>query len=219
MRIQISYPLTGKTLLYPGTPRITFDAFRSIERGDSSNSSIISLSSHAGTHIDLPRHFCHHGESVVDLLVEENTFEPAYCYDIPKKPGESITIDDFKHLTLLGTARALLVRTGFFRYRSSDPEIYIQEHSWVHPEVVGFLRQKLPDLILFGVDTISISNPVQRTMGQEAHRSFLCQKPPIMLLEDLDLSQENLSRQPWKLTFYPLVLDEIDAVPVIAFLE
>lgn len=164
-------------------------------------------------------HFCRNGKSVVDLLSGENAIEPVYCYDTPKKPGESITIKDFAHLSIPRNAKGLLVRTGFFRYRFSDPEIYTREHPWVHPDIVTFLRVKFPDLILFGLDTISISNPSQRSMGHEAHRSFLCEKPPIMLLEDLDLSQENLSRQTWKLTFYPMVLDEIDGVPVIAFLE
>jgi kynurenine formamidase len=155
----------------------------------------------------------------VDLLGAETTVEPVYCIDLPKPRGDSITPGDLRHLGVPGDARGLLVRTGFFRYRSSDPEIYTREHPWVHPGVVGILREKLPALILFGVDTISISNPVQRNMGHEAHRSFLCEKPPIMLLEDLDLSQENLSRYPWKLTIYPLFLDELDGVPVIVFLE
>lgn len=219
MTFRISYPLDRKSPLYPGTPRISFDTFKSIERGDSSNSSIISLSNHSGTHIDLPRHFCRNGRGVEDLLKGENIIEPAYCCNIPKKPGEAIIPGDFRHLSVPGNARALLVRTGLYRYRSSDQEIYIQEGSWVHPGVAPFLREKCPDIMLFGVDTISISNPTQRSMGHEAHRSFLCEKPPIMILEDLDLSQENLSRQSWKLRFYPMLLDEIDAVPVIAFLD
>jgi len=219
MRFRISYLLDRKTPLYPGTPPVTIEPFRSIGRGDSANSSIITLSSHTGTHIDLPRHFCSSGGTAVDLLDGENSIETVYCVDLPKERGESISPDDFHHLAIPGDARGLLVRTGFARFRSSDPEIYTREHPWVHPGVAQILRDKFPDLICFGLDTISISNPGQRTAGHESHRSFLCEKKPIMLLEDLDLSSENLCRHPWKLTLYPLVLDELDGVPVLAFLE
>jgi len=217
--IKISYTLKKDGPLYPGTPSITFDAFKSIDRGDSSNSSIITLPGHAGTHIDLPRHFCREGSSARDMLSEETVIEPAYCCNVPKKPGESLTCKDLIHLPVPGTARALLIRTGFFTYRASDPETYSGKHPWIHPDVAGFLRVRFPHLVLFGIDTISVSNPAQRTAGHAAHRSFLCEKLPIMLLEDLDLSQENLTAHPWKLIFYPIMLDDLDGVPVIAFLE
>lgn len=219
MRSRISYNLDRQSPLYPGTPPVTIEPFRSIDRGDSANNSIITLSSHTGTHIDLPRHFCSSGKTVVEVLEGENAVEPAYCCDIPKKPGESITCEDFLHCSIPENAKVLLVRTGFFHYRSSDQEIYTRRHPWVHPGVPGYLRKRFPDLIVFGLDTISISNPDQRSMGHEAHRSFLCETPPIMLLEDLNLSQENLSGHPWKLTFFPMILDELDGVPIIAFLE
>ena len=219
MKVRISYPLDRRTPLYPGSPPVSFEPFRSTVRGDSSNSTIITFSSHAGTHIDLPRHFCGGGETVVDLLDEENVVEPVYCVDLPRPRGDSIHAGDLRSLAIPGDARGLLVRTGFFQYRSKDPEIYTREHPWVDPGVATFLREKYPDLIVFGLDTISISNSLQRTAGHEAHRLFLCGKRPILLLEDLDLSFENLSLHPWKLTIYPLILDELDGVPVLAFLE
>jgi arylformamidase len=219
VKIRISYTLRREAPLYLGTPPITFDAFKSLDREDSSNSSIISLPGHAGSHIDLPRHFCKGGSSAWDMLVEENVIEPTYCCDIQKKPGESLSCEDLAHLPIPETAQALLIRTSFFRYRASDPGTYTRKHPWIHPDVAGFLRERFPHLTLFGIDTISISNPAQRSAGHEAHQSFLCEKPPIMLLEDLDLSQENLTAYPWRLIFYPLMLDDLDGVPVIAFLE
>jgi arylformamidase len=219
MRVRISYPLNRNTPLYPGTPPVTIGRLRSIGQGDSANTSCITLPGHAGTHIDLPRHFCETGGTAEELLEPENTIGPVYVINLPKEPGSSIGPGDLRKTEVPADARGLLLRTGFFRYRSTDPDRYTREHPWVDPGVAGLLREQCPELIVFGLDTISISNPQQRTTGHEAHRAFLCGKRPIMLLEDLDLSHEHPSRHPWNLTFCPLVLDELDGVPVLAFLE
>jgi kynurenine formamidase len=76
-----------------------------------------------------------------------------------------------------------------------------------------------PELILFGIDTISISNPSQRTMGHESHRSFLCRKPQIMLLEDTNLSYDCLTGRALMIRIYPIIMDELDGVPVIAIVD
>lgn len=219
MRTRISYTLNQKCPLYPNTPPVIFEVYRSIECGDSANSSVISLSSHTGTHIDLPRHFCKNRETVIDLLDEETIFYPACCYDIPKNAGDPVTRSDLEDIPVPNDVEALIIRTGYFRFRNSKPEVYTTKNPWVHPEVSGYLRKNFPELKVFGLDTVSISNPAERLLGHESHRSFLCEKPPIMLLEDLDLSNRSLTGRLGKLTLYPVFLDELDGVPVIAFLE
>jgi len=54
MLIPISYPLNRATPLYPGTEPLAITPTKSFEGGDVEEKSLITFSSHAGTHIDLP---------------------------------------------------------------------------------------------------------------------------------------------------------------------
>ncbi|GLI47010.1 cyclase family protein [Methanoculleus bourgensis] len=220
MLIPISYPLNRKTPLYPGTEPLAITPTRSLEREDAENESRIVFSSHTGTHIDLPRHSCPGGGSVRVLLAPEAVFEPARCIEIPRTGEEPIRIHDLlPHLDAVRNARALFVKTGSSRIRESDPEAYAKAHPWVHHEVPGFLRTQNPALRLLGIDTISIATPSYPEEGAKAHRAFLCNHPHIFLLEDVDLSYGRLLGEPWILRLYPVVFDDLDAVPVVALAE
>lgn len=220
MLIPISYPLNRAAPLYPGTEPLTITSTKSFKRGDAEEKSQITFSSHAGTHIDLPRHFCPGGGSVRSLLAPEAVFEPARCITVPITGAEPIRIYDLlPHLEAIRSARALFIRTGSGRVRETDPATYAERHPWVHHEVPGFLRMENPGLRLFGIDTISIAVPAEPEEGVEAHRGFLCGSPHIFLLEDVDLSYGRLLEEPWVLRVYPLVFDDLEGVPVVALAE
>ncbi|MGI6504478.1 MAG: cyclase family protein [Candidatus Methanoculleus thermohydrogenotrophicum] len=220
MLIPISYPLNRGTPLYPGREPLAITPTRSLEQEDAENESQITFSSHAGTHIDLPRHTCPDGGTVRALLAPEAVFEPAWCIEIPRTGEEPIRIHDLlPHLDVVRNARALFVRTGSGQLRESDPEAYAERHPWVHPEVPGFLRMQNPGLRLLGIDTLSIANLSYPEEGTKAHRAFLCNHPHIFLLEDVDLSYGRLLGEPWILRLYPVVFDDLDAVPVVALAE
>ncbi|MCE5337671.1 MAG: cyclase family protein [Methanomicrobiaceae archaeon] len=220
MLIPISYPLNRAAPLYPGTEPLTITPTKSLEAGDDEEKSQITFSSHAGTHIDLPRHFCPGGGSVRALLAPEAVFEPARCIEVPKEREEPIRIQDLlPHLDAIRCARALFIRTGSGLLRGTDPDAYAERHPWVHHEVPGFLRMQNPALRLLGIDTISIAVPAKPEEGAEAHRAFLCGSPHIFLLEDVDLSYGRLLEEPWTLRIYPTVFDDLEAVPVVALAE
>jgi len=220
MLIPISYPLNRKTPLYPGTEPLAITPTTAIEKGDVENKSRIAFSSHSGTHIDLPRHFCPGGGSVRSLLAPEAVFEPARCIAVPKTGAEPIRIYDLlPHLDAIRTSRALFVRTGSGRVRETNPDAYARAHPWVHHEVPGFLRMENPGLRLFGIDAISVATLGEPEAGAEAHRGFLCGAPPIFVIEDADLSYGRLLEEPWILRVYPVVFDDLDAVPVVALAE
>jgi kynurenine formamidase len=72
---------------------------------------------------------------------------------------------------------------------------------------------------VFGTDTISISSPKYRSEGQECHRAFLCGDNPILLAEDLKLSDPVLTSATLKMTVHPLLIDDLDGIPIHAFAE
>ena len=201
--------------LYPGSPEVSFSSVRSISNNDSANTSLFSFGNHSGTHIDVPLHFCGNGSSVVGILGVENVFSPAICINIAKEPNSYICKADFEPFSeQIHDVEALLIRTGFFRYRQDQSDVYTTSHPWIHPDVPDYLREICPQLKVVGIDTISISNPSHREEGRAAHRAFLCGDFPLLLLEDTDLSDSRLAGNRFELHIYPWIVDEVDATPV-----
>lgn len=219
MIIPISYPLTMKTPLYPNTPVPIIHTLRSIEKGDSANTSAITFSVHSGTHIDAPFHFCNDGKKIANCLTLDTTFFPGYCIDVCISKNDKISICDLENsISCVQNAEALLIHTGGDTIRSKDPWRYSHDHPWISPEVPRFLREKCPHLRLFGIDQISISSILYREAGHKCHRKFLCGEKPILILEDLNLSDPHIKGE-FRLHVYPFVIGDIEGVPVIAFVE
>ena len=217
---RISYPISSQTPLYPGTPGMTCHDVKSMEKGDSANTTLISLSSHTGTHIDAPRHFCPGGKTIEEMLGDRLVLSPVYCVDVAAKPKTAIGIPEIKPLLgQIPNAEGLLIRTGMNQFRKAEHDRYCLNHPWIHPELPAFLRTVCPTLRLFGTDTISISNPQFRKEGRECHHAFLCEETPIIVAEDLDLSDPSLVSRPMTVTIYPWLVDDLDGVPVHAFAE
>jgi arylformamidase len=216
--IRVSYPLKRDSPLYPGTPTLKITPDKSINQGDSSNTSIFTFSSHSTTHIDVPRHFCPNGYSVSDLPNDELVFFPAYCFDIPKSDDECICISDISNVSPLTLdAEALLIKTGFSQYRDCDNDRYSHHHPWVHPDLPDYLKKVFPNLKLVCFDILSISVPTHRQEGRQSHRAFLCGDPFILLMEDADLSDPRLLHKRHHLRIYPWLFEDTDGVPVVAF--
>lgn len=217
MLIHISYPLAKLSPLYPGSPEVSFNYVRSIANKDSANTSMFSFGNHSGTHVDAPLHFCDNGFSVLEVLKSENVFSPAICIDIAKEPNSYISKADLEPFTeQIRDVEALLIRTGFFMYRQDQFDVYTISHPWIHPEVPEYLREICPQLKVVGLDTISISNPSHREEGRTAHRAFLCGEFPLLVLEDMNLSDQRLVEKIFELHIYPWIVDEVDATPVTA---
>lgn len=218
MIIPISYPLSIDSPLYPGTPTIKIRKDRSIDRGDAANTSTFSFSSHSGTHIDVPRHFCPSGKSVGDTLQSLNFFSPTYCLDLRLNGDECISPDRLHGLLKeKEDAVALLIRTGAGQLRKRDPLRYATIHPWIHPDVAALLRKACPHIRVVGIDTISISTPTYRKEGRESHRAFLCDDHPILLLEDVNLLNITITGSS-TLSIIPWLIGDLDGVPVTAFL-
>lgn len=219
MIIPISYPLTTYTPLYPNTPVPIIHTLRSTEKGDSANTSAITFSTHSGTHIDAPFHFCNNGKTIASFLTLGTTFFPVYCVDVYKPKSEEISVSDLKN-SIFGVqnAEALLIHTGWDAIRSQDSLRYSHDHPWISPDVPRFLREKCPQLRLFGIDQISISSILHREDGHDCHREFLCGERPILILEDINLSDIRYN-EAFRMHIYPHFIDDIDGVPVTAIAE
>jgi kynurenine formamidase len=191
-----------------------------MERGDSSDTTTITVASHSGSHLDAPRHFCADGKTVREIITDRLKMAPVYCIAINRTSENPLRVRDIESLiSPCEDATGIFIRTGMQVFRDSDSERYCSRHPWIHPKIPSFLRTHCPAIKIFGTDTISISNPSHREEGRECHRNFLCGKKPILIAEDLDLSNPALSQGPLTVTIYPWIVDDLDGVPVHAFAE
>jgi len=218
--IRLSYPITQTTPLYPGTDPVGIHRHRSIRNGDSANTHTVAFQNHTGTHIDVPYHFCEEGATVAGCLGAEAIFSPAYCIGVSAEGDMPVGAEDLLPLMReCGDSEAILLKTGGAACRQSDPERYAGNHPYISPDIPAQIRGMCRKLRLFGIDQISVSSVLHREEGRQCHREFLCRKPSVLLLEDLDLSDARLSSHGFRLMVYPHVVAGIDGTPVTALAD
>lgn len=212
--IYLSHFLTPNTPTYGDRDKFSIQENSSISKGDTANSFSISFSTnHMGTHIDLPKHYFDEGKSL-------NDFDPSYWFynnvsfvDIPKDKGELIIPEDFADSNIGENCDILLIRTGFEKYRNE--KTYWEENPGVDPSVADYLRNEYPNMRTIGFDFISLTSFQHRKLGKEAHRKLLGGKDDfITIIEDMHLS--DLNSPPKKIILSPMLINNIDAVPVTA---
>ncbi len=213
--VQLSYGIDEEVPLYPGTPPFGVRKVKDIGKGDLCNTFSITLSDHSGTHIDMPMHFWKSGAGAKRYPAHKLACKNPLIIDCPKSPGETIEARDLAGLATAAPADALLIRTGFYKYRSSDAGTYCNGNPSLSPEAAGWIRQNLRNLKILGIDSVSISSVAQREMGAKAHKILLTDEGycggPVLILEDLYLPDElkNLNA----LLIFPIFTADIDSSP------
>lgn len=213
----LSHKISVATPSYAGGPRLRISPLKQISKGDSSNSYILELPNHLGTHVDAPRHFDPEGRSIADYDITSLIFTKPVLLDIPKDESQLIYSDDIRrYRMIIKDADMLLIRTGFQRFRSSDPEKYSMHGPALSSDAARFIADELPSVRALGIDTISISSPDHREDGRLAHR-ILLKGRDFLIVEDMDLSA--LNESPRKIIIVPLFIEGIDSSPCVVIAE
>ncbi len=143
--VLLSYPICQNTPLYGSTPFVAIKSFSSLANGDSANSSVITIHNHSGTHIDCPRHFVSDGKCLTDYVPDDFSFYSPLVLDIPLNEGDLLlpeSIEQYKDE--LSEADILLIRTGFFKYRSEQK--YKTHNPGISKEAFQYLRSNFKGL-------------------------------------------------------------------------
>ena len=90
--------------------------------------------------------------------------------------------------------------------------MYWQENPGIEPSVANYLIEKYPNIRTIGFDFISLTSFKHRSVGKQAHLSFLNPEKPITVIEDMHL--EKLDSCPSKINVFPLLVKNIDSAPV-----
>lgn len=214
--IRLSYPLKKNMPLYPGTAPTKIKKDKSIYRGDSCNKFILTLSNHAGTHIDTPSHFYAGAKTIIDYAPDEFVFHAPLIADCRKAQGEAISLEDLRpFMKKANTADALLIRTGFGRFREKAPVTYCKNNPYISPQAALFIRNSFPSIKLVGIDCISVSNPGEKEAGRQTHLILLNPEGfpsnPVLILEDMALPAD--FNHFHRLMAWPVFVSDIDSSP------
>lgn len=176
--IDISMPVHAGMPSFPGDPPVHAAPVRQVDRGDPYNLSVWTLGSHAGTHVDPPRHFLPDGGGADRL-------------DLAVLNGPCRVVDVGEGATTIGAAEVGRVPSGTTRvlFRSSNSRRWDAGASFF-PDYVALTLSAAKDLLargvrLVGVDALSVeSDPSERF---PVHRLLL--GAGVAILEGLRLGE------------------------------
>lgn len=187
---KLSHYLTNKTPLYGSTPAMKSETFTDLTKGDSSNTHIVQVHNHTGTHVDVAFHFRADGKKISDYPDQLWTFDRVMIADVPKLPDSMVSVDDIgRYESAIKNCDVLLIRTGHEKYRNDDPDTYRLHGPGIAPELALRLRSH-ENLRAVGIDAISVTSFQHRQLGRETHRNFFSPEFPdnFMLIEDMHLA-------------------------------
>ncbi len=175
--------------VFDGDPKTEAEFIKSIDSGDSYNLSAVSMSAHAGTHIDAPLHFCPDGEAIDNIRL--NTFY-GKCTVI--SIDGILTGEDMERLLPYCKKRILFHGEGN-TFVSQSAAIVLAESR----------------VVLVGTDAPSIAP----SFDEERPHLTLARKG-IVVLESLNLSE--IDDGEYDLCAFPVKLGGLEAAPCRAIL-
>ncbi|MDY5648602.1 MAG: cyclase family protein [Lachnospiraceae bacterium] len=223
MRKLISYPIEEGAPGWPGNPTYHIEPFESMEKGNLANTYTVTLFNHFGTHFDAPRHFNPNGLRIWEMPFERFFYEKPLLLDIPKGSRSKIEPEDLiPYEEQIAECDLLMIRTGYGKLRSEDPEEYKYNSPSVSKRTARYLMDhfggKLKSICF---DFLSLASPVdQSDDGAVAHQTMLgmFDENYICIIEDADLA--DIPEVPLKAAAsVPLFMTGTDSGPVTMWVE
>ena len=180
--IDVSIRLRQGLVPWPGDAPFELNRVSDLARGDVCTFSTLSMSAHAGTHVDAPLHFVKGGRSI-DTLPLEAMIGPARVIVI--RNPRVITTDEIRPHRIRAGERLL------FKTRNSarrQPGVFFKSYVALAPDAAEYLAARRVRAI--GIDGPSIA-PADRHMAQ-THRVLL--RAGIWIIGWLDLRRVSAGR-------------------------
>ncbi|MCH7541622.1 cyclase family protein [Patescibacteria group bacterium] len=199
--IDISLPLSTKTIAHPKEPRFLVTPQRNLE-SDGVSTSKITTASHFGTHIDAPVHFIKDGSGIDNIDLEKLI---GTCQVLEVSPEENlITQADIEGKT---TSERVL-------FKSSNSLLLTQPYT---KEYISLSMGAAEYLVKSGVKLVGtdyIAIEASGSPGHPVHTKLLESK--IVIVEGLNLA--NVEAGSYKLIVLPIKLKGLDGSPARAVL-
>ena len=199
--------------VYEGDPPFRLSSVTRIidSNPNTSNTSLLSIGTHVGTHVDPPRHF-DSTQADVAMLDLHVLCGSARLLDLRGK-GRCIDESLFACFDLRGVER-LLLRTDSEGWASGGCDESFDK-DYAHLTLDAALYAKQMGLKLIGIDSPSVES--FDSPGMLVHRSLLTTPPIVVVVEGLELSGVEAGN--YDLTCLPLKLVGGDGAPARAILR
>lgn len=204
--IDLTIPLSPETPVWPGDPPVEREPVSSIADGDTANVTRLTLGSHAGTHMDAPRHFLDGGRTI-DELPRDATVGP--CLVIDTGEAEVIEPDDLLPHGLLQGERVLLRTRNSARAWHQGPF----DGTFVHLSTAAATHLAEVGVRCVGIDHLSVAGFEKNERA--VHEALL--GAGVWIIEGLDLSAVPEGR--YELVCLPLRLLGGDGAPCRAMVR
>ncbi len=221
MYIKLSHNITSNSPVYPGNPPpLLCERKKEETERYACNTSTITLFTHNGTHIDPPLHFNPEGKSIDKLPLEWFIYTSPKVINISKKDSELISYADLKGHNIKNYD-LILFRTGFSKFRNTDPARYSSKNPGLSNDAAMFLIEECNSLKAVGIDTISFGAYQHPEEGIAVHK-ILCginkDRRFILLIEDLFLEEISFKKL-LRVYALPLFWEEGDGSPCTVIAE
>ena len=204
--IDLSHTIEPGMTCYPGTPDPVFQSLSSIEE-EGFAEQLLTISSHIGTHVDLPSHILKQAPSL-DAFGIERFAGKGLAIDVRGTQNRIISIETLQPaLALIRECEFLLLCTGWSRYWSTSD--YYEGYPVLSSEAALWLTGF--NLKGVGVDTMSVDASDELTFP--VHK-ILLQKGTV-IIENLAELQLLLHRS-FIFCGFPLKLAHAEASPLRA---
>jgi len=191
---------------FPGDPELSISWYCTLDTADF-NLSVVSMSTHQGTHIDAPLHMIEGGEPV-DRIPLDRLIVRAVRADLTyKKPREEIGIKDLlpyeKHID---AGCSVLLDTGWAKVYPK-PEFFT-DHPCITPELAGWFADK-------GVGIVGMDMPSPAAEDWKSVHTVMLSKGTLIVEGLVNLGK--LGSEPFTLFAIPMRLKQCDGSPIRAF--
>jgi arylformamidase len=214
--VRLSYDLSAKDPAWPGNFKMEIEPYSQIAQGDAANQYTVKFLNHFGSHMDGPKHFNDEGPRLAEMPLDTFIYDRPLLLHIDKTFSELVEPDDLiPYESQLEQADGLFIRSGFSKYRSSDPFRYASEGVGVSSRACKYLMDRFPNLKAIGMDWISLASYAHGEDGVLAHQYLLGKFHDhyICIIEDLNL-EGLLPDKLEQISAVPLFIEEIDSSPV-----
>jgi arylformamidase len=200
----VSAPLRNGMPVWPGDPPFARTLRKSIDRGDDDTVSEITMSAHAGTHVDAPSHFLRGGGDVGSLPLEV-LVGPAVVVGF-EDHVETIGATDLERAGLPDGVVRVLAKTSNSGW-SSAGTAFREDYVAFDPSAAEWCVSH--GVRLLGIDYLSIDPFGDGREGHPVHHALL--EAGVVILEGLDLAR--VPTGSYLLIALPLSIPEAEGAP------